>query len=357
MKIDFSFLTKKDILVYDGVSLPILNKVFANNNFNVYFNRWEKINFWIFITTLLEFKFRSFSELKKNYKINYISTCSPKIIITFIDNNPAFYELKNIYPNAKTISIQNGVRKSNDLKIFKDKNKYFCDYFFTFSSSHEKFFSKFIKAKYIDAGSIKMNEYKIRKFKKKKDILFISQNATHDLKLENVEKFLIKNLIKICSNNELILNILCKKHIKAKILKEFKEIKYKNVFESDAKFVPYEIIQKYELKVFVDSTLGLECLGIGEKAFAIPLGCKPSHKKKFKIKKRVDKFGFPLKLKEQGYCWSNEFDYSKVKNKILKLINLKKSEWNRIHNLKKVLMSYDENNRRLKKIIKKYRSN
>ena len=28
-----------------------------------------------------------------------------------------------------------------------------------------------------------------------------------------------------------------KKHIKAKILKEFKEIKYKNVFESDAKFV------------------------------------------------------------------------------------------------------------------------
>ena len=90
---------------------------------------------------------------------------------------------------------------------------------------------------------------------------------------------MIKNLIKICSNNELILNILCKKHIKAKILKEFKEIKYKNVFESDAKFVPYEIIQKYELKVFVDSTLGLECLGIGEKAFAIPLGCKPSHKK------------------------------------------------------------------------------
>ena len=65
MKIDFSFLTKKDILVYDGVSQPILNKVFANNNFNVYFNRWEKINFWIFITTLLEFKFRSFSELKK----------------------------------------------------------------------------------------------------------------------------------------------------------------------------------------------------------------------------------------------------------------------------------------------------
>ena len=42
-----------------------------------------------------------------------------------------------------------------------------------------------------------------------------------------------------------------------------------------------------------------------------------------------------------------------MKNKILKLINLKKSEWNRIHNLKKVLMSYDENNKRLKKIIEK----
>ena len=125
-----------------------------------------------------------------------------------------------------------------------------------------------------------MNEYKKRAFKKKGEVLFISQTATHASELEKVEKFLIKNLIKICTDLKIRFNILCKKNVKKKIVGEFSEIKLSNIFESDASFLPYEIIQKFELKVFVDSTLGLESLAIGEKALAIPLGCMSKHKKK-----------------------------------------------------------------------------
>ena len=56
-----------------------------------------------------------------------------------------------------------------------------------------------------------MNEYKKRTFDRKKEILFISQTPSNSLKLEKIEKFLIENLISICTTTKLVLNILCKK--------------------------------------------------------------------------------------------------------------------------------------------------
>ncbi len=351
MFLDFSLLKKRDVLIYDGVSLTILKHILGKEKYNVYFNRWEKINFWVLASTLFKFNYRNLNEIKKLYKKKYISICSPKVIITFIDNNPSFYELYYIYPDAITISIQNGVRKSNDLRIFNKEKNYYCDFFFVFSKSHKKFFSSVIRSKYIIAGSTKMNEYKRRVFKKKREILFISQTATHALKIERVEKFLIKNLIRICNELKIKLNILCKKNIKKKLIEKFNEIPPSSIFESDANFSPYETIQKFELKIFVDSTLGLESLAIGEKAFAIPLGCMSKHKKKFNIKKKIEKFGYPLNLSDKGYCWSNDFEYSKFKKKISTLINLKRKDWKKIHK-KNFLMNYDPGNKKLKKLLK-----
>ena len=351
MFIDFSFLVSKEVLIYDQVSLPILKHIFKNKDYNVYYNRMERVNFWILIFTLFKFKFSNFKELKKQYKINYIYSCSPKIIITFIDNNPAFFELKSIYPKEKTFFIQNGIRKKNDLKIFKKNKKYFCDYFFVFSRYYKKFFSKSIKSKYIESGSIKMNEYKKRTFDRKKEILFISQTPSNSLKLEKIEKFLIENLISICTTTKLVLNILCKKNVKQILIKEFKQIEPENITESDAQFLPYKLIQKYELKIFVDSTLGLESLAIGEKALAIPIGCKNKHLARFKTKRKVEKFGYPSHLADQGYCWNNDFKYSVIKMKILKLINLKRLAWNKIHK-KERFMNYDAGNKKLRNILK-----
>ena len=78
MFIDFSFLVSKEVLIYDQVSLPILKHIFKNKDYNVYYNRMERVNFWILIFTLFKFKFSNFKELKKQYKINYIYSCSPK---------------------------------------------------------------------------------------------------------------------------------------------------------------------------------------------------------------------------------------------------------------------------------------
>ena len=355
MFLDFSFLKKKDVLIYDGASLAIFKYIFTKNKYNVYFNRGEKINIWIFLTTIVQFKFKNYFELKKQYKINFISACSPKVIITFIDNNPSFYELKNLFPHVITISIQNGARNSNDLKIFNRKKNYTCDYFFVFSKSHRKFFSKIIKSNYIDSGSLKMNYYNKRNFKRKNEILFISQTANSAKTIERIEKYIIKNLINICKRNKIIFNILCKKNIKNILSNEIRDIKPENILESDGNFFSYEIIQKYNLKIFLNSTLGLESLAIGEKSYSIPLGCYKKHVNKFRLEKKVEKFGFPLKLPEQGYCWDNDFIHSRVEQKLVHLFNLKYSRWNRIHNKKKKFMNYDKKNTKLKNILKKFK--
>ena len=46
---------------------------------------------------------------------------SPKIVLTAIDNNPAFYKLKNIYDKPYYISFQNGQR---DNKFYNECKSY-----------------------------------------------------------------------------------------------------------------------------------------------------------------------------------------------------------------------------------------
>ena len=79
--------------------------------------RKEQINFFILLKTFLNFKFSYF-----DYIINYIKFTQPKLIITSIDNNIAFYKIKHEL-NVLTIFFQNGQRLShNDIfSILRNK--------------------------------------------------------------------------------------------------------------------------------------------------------------------------------------------------------------------------------------------
>ena len=71
MFLDFSLLKKRDVLIYDGVSLTILKHILGKEKYNVYFNRWEKINFWVLASTFFKFNYRNLNEIKKLYKKIY----------------------------------------------------------------------------------------------------------------------------------------------------------------------------------------------------------------------------------------------------------------------------------------------
>ena len=125
----------------------------------------------------MNFKFSYF-----DYIINYIKFTQPKLIITSIDNNIAFYKIKYEL-NVLTIFFQNGQRLSqNDIfSILRNKNKkkitqnFSVDLMNVFDQTTSNNFLKIIKGTTNISGSILNNDRKISKFKKNnKTLLFIS---------------------------------------------------------------------------------------------------------------------------------------------------------------------------------------
>ena len=87
------------------------------------------------MNSYLKLKFSSF-----DYFCEYIRFVQPKILITLIDNDPLFYKFKSIFPNIKTIMIQNAFRSNlkTDVLSFKKKlkeNNYSVDYYFCFNKA------------------------------------------------------------------------------------------------------------------------------------------------------------------------------------------------------------------------------
>ena len=113
--------------------------------------RYESINFYILFKALKDFKF---SKLIKLYKKYYLQEVNPKIVYTNIDNNPAFFNLKNIYDKPLYVSDQAGIAKVNNqswpndfsrecVKInSKNKKKLGSDLIFVFGQNNKLQMSK-----------------------------------------------------------------------------------------------------------------------------------------------------------------------------------------------------------------------
>ena len=74
IKFDFNKIKQK-FLVYDAMSLPGIKLLLKKNNYNIYYNRYEN-KFLVLLKTIF-----SFNLIMRNYKINYIKSANPKIII------------------------------------------------------------------------------------------------------------------------------------------------------------------------------------------------------------------------------------------------------------------------------------
>ena len=79
----------KQILLYDETHSDVLKEI-IKKDFNVIKVRNKKeIHFWIVLRQIIFFDFSFLTYCK-----NYIKYSAPKIVITFIDNDMKFYELK-----------------------------------------------------------------------------------------------------------------------------------------------------------------------------------------------------------------------------------------------------------------------
>jgi len=370
---------KKKFLIYDGKSTFTLYKIVNKSECEILHTRYEKINFYIILLTFIRSGFRNF---KFQYLINFIKFVSPEFVITSIDNDTSFYKLKNIYPNPRYISIQNGMRAPQVRYNLFENNSNFTDSFnvdhlFVFGEGIKKKILKNFKFNIIVAGSVLNNHYvhDYDQNKKNNSVLFISQwrgSFDNDTKKkyksieknkifpEN-EKIVFNILYNFCKKKKLELSILPKKTVLEKYYRKYLvsgNWKYinKNIYNREEMTASsYLCINKFNMIVFLYSTLGYEALSRGIKCACFPYGCLDDDWVKKNQLLPAIPFGYPDDYENVGPFWSNMRNDQIIEKTLEKVFGYSNEEWTDIIKDKFVTntMHYDPGNSIINQIINK----
>lgn len=348
IKFRFDLPISKKILIFDEMNSSILKNIIKKDCSILKVRDEKEIYFWIFLQQIIFFDFKFFTYCK-----NYIKFTSPKVIITFIDNNIDFYRLKKNFKNINFISIQNGIRLNDWFKneCFANSNNFICDHFFVFNKYFLKKYQKVINSKYHILGSLKNNIVKVSKTKTSKDFLFISQFQKQDKKSQLFQENLLNfiNLYLIKSNKKLHIILRYKDFLSQRDEVEF----YKKIFQSNCIFQKtlkweksYQILDKFENIIFMFSTLGYEAIARKKKVAIFP----PKKLNNLKFY-----FGWPSPIKkEYSFFLAKKITYNEIERVLNNINNCSQVHWNRkYYKTLKDQMYLNKNNTKLRKIILK----
>jgi len=348
IKLIFTKPNKKKFLIYDRVGFEFggrfFNLFFSEKQYEILDVRYETINIYVILFTLIKFGIKNF---KDNYKKCFIDIVSPTIVFTCIDNNPAFYNLKNINSKPYYVSFQNGMRdgefyRACQLQIKKTKQKLKCDHIFVFAENEKKRLSKFIKANIHPVGNaVNNNYYKKKQFiNKVKSIMYVArfkveqENLDEDIKIFNL-------LINFCKKRKVKLSFGSKLGVDKEIF--FRE----NLNKGNWTYLPriridpsnaYKNLYKHQMIVFTNSTLGFEALARGIKCVAL---CKDFPTK-----------GNYKKYPKSGAFWTNSKKQHEIEKTLNRVMNFSSKNWSRIaHKYSSEIMKYDPDNYKINKIL------
>ena len=345
---------KNKVLIYDSQSEQYSKYLFKKRDCEVLDVRYESFNIYVFLLALKSLKF---SKVTENYKKIYIELVDPKIVYTAIDNNPAFYKLKEIIKGPTFITDQNGMSKVEDsykqelffgnLKNYKKITNKMpkVDHMFLFGENDKKKMSKLINGKIHLLGNTKNNHFVIRNrkvYKKINSIMFIS-SAYYERALIQ-DKILFKHLRRFCEKRKIKISLAGRQGTNH----EKGEIFYRNYFgDGNWTFLPristnktYNNLNKQQMIVFAHSTLGFQAIAKGIKC-AVFYECFPEK-------------GASGKFNKRGPFWTNSNnyqDFEKLLNKVMKYSNKKWLKISKQYSDK--ILCYKPYNIEKKKIINK----
>jgi len=348
IKLIFTKPNKRKILIYDRAGFELggrfFNLFFSKKQYEILDVRYESINIYVILLTLKKFGIKNF---KNNYKKCFINIVSPTIVLTCIDNNPAFYNLKNINSKPCYISFQNGMRDNEfykvcQLHVKKTNQKLRCDHIFVFGKNEKKRLSKFIKANIHTLGNaVNNNFYKKKQFVNKvKSIMYVANFKVEQEHFDD-DKKIFNLLINFCKKRKIKLSFASK-------LGADKEIFYReNLNKGNWNYLPrirvnpsnaYKNLYKHQMIVFTDSTLGFEALSRGIKCLAL---CKD-----FPIKGNYKKYP------KSGAFWTNSNKERDIEKTLKRVINFSSKNWSRIsQKYSSEILKYDPGNYKINKIL------
>ena len=347
LKIIFHLPKRKSILLYDEVHSLILKET-IKKDFNILKIRDLEIYFWIFLKQIIFFDFKFYTYCK-----NYIRYTKPKVIITFNERKPLFFDLKNSFKDINFISIQNGLHFPSYFKQYRFSKSSKCDYFFVFNKYFIQSFQKHIKSKYIIFGNFKNNLVEIDKSKKRNDFLLISEFDQSDVKMQLKAMKLYEKILPLFNlyfqNSKKKIHILLRRY-DDRVIDEIKF--YKKIFKSNCVFQranhwkkSYKILDKYENVIFFRSSMGHESISRGKKVAII----SP------KIIDSNHWFGWPAPNENKyNFFIIKKPTYDEIKRVLNNVKNCSQINWKKKYfSILKDHLYLNTNNTKLKKVILK----
>jgi surface carbohydrate biosynthesis protein len=353
---------KAEVLIYDACGADVLMPYLTNYSVAVMFIRGESINLPCLLRTMLKLTFWKGKPLKA-YSEAFIYAVSPKVVITYIDNNVAFYEISKRFRDINTIFIQNGSRSvSGDIfdSLVKSE-RYHVDYMLVHGSAIGSHYLRYVTGQSIPIGSLKNNEVSKLNNATKDNVLFISQwhsepegGAAFYIEADGTpiywkaffeaEVKALEFLDKWCAENNKRLQICGREKDNDSREKDFYADRLNNC---DWKYIPrtdnyssYKLIDDAEIVVFIDSTLGYESIARGKKTASFSCRMNSTHQ-------HIQVFGWPEDLPNNGQFWTNDQNEVQFQRVMDYLNTVNDDDWELTRQLyARELMEFDPGNTR-----------
>ena len=356
---------RRNVLLYFSTGRDVVAPYFSSDEFQVLDLKENEINLPVLFSCIIA---RDISA--KNYARQFILRAKPKLILTFIDNFPPFYQLKNEFPDIKTLLIQNGIRSHNNdlfglLSNGYSDQKNAVDYMFVFGNAVGAKYREHISGNLIIHGSFKNNLFP-KKVAKKSSIAYIStyrpnQSRSAILAESNPGKPVTYNEIilrreqvvgwiaQYSANQNMSLTIIGKDEDPKLEENYYRAFLGKYSFDFVAKehsLTSYKAIDQSEMVVFTSSTLGYESLARGNKTAAVILDAEI-------IGSDALKFGWPAELESEGKFWTHQLSEKRLIEILDYLKNVSDSDWNQTRSdVMKQVIEFDPGNSQFVKLIK-----
>ncbi len=359
---------QSEVLIFDASRQVVLKEFLKGCSPEVLHLRGEQFN----VPVLLASFFKRGSRADA-YVDCFIEKVSPRLIVTYIDNNISFYTISKRHPGVKTLFIQNGSR-GYYCDVFESLNKaeqsflqkLKVDYMLVFGSEIGKKYSRYVAGDTVLIGSIVNNGARKEKSPRLGVIAFVSQwRQSSGINLGGTfysfdnfwrkpDDLIIQCLINYArlKNKQLVI-ILGQRA--SDDLRSNEEAYFRKLMGSEPEFLcplgscaGYQAVDSAEVVVSLDSTLGYESIARGNKtaifsirgAFVNSLGLN---------------FGWPADFPDAGLFWTNKPDLDGFVRILDYLFEVDGEQWRediRTSNFSSIMM-YDPGNTILKSTLEK----
>jgi surface carbohydrate biosynthesis protein len=359
---------RRDVLLYFKTGAEVISPYFKPNEFQVLDLHESEVNIAIAIRCLLTGNLSA-----ENYARQFIKVAKPKLILTFIDNFPPYYLLKNEFPNIEVWLIQNGIRSYRGdlfglLDATSSNRTNQVDKMFVFGAAIGKKYLEYISGEIVVHGSLKNNLVSILP-PKKNSVAYIStyrpgqkrsfvvpesqpeQPITYEQIVTRRETVILW-LAEYCKENQLQLKIVGKDENPQREENYYRSLLKNYKFEFVARrqaSSSYEAIDRSEFVVFTSSTLGYESLARGKRTAALMLDAEI-------IGAEALKFGWPAKFQDDGPFWTHRLNELRLDEIMDFLREVDDAEWDKIRTqtIKDVIV-FDPDNSKFRESVDQIR--